>query len=65
MGWRYEKPRQKLGRKGKSTGYIYIPGSQFCEAEDNLKLRSCSHDSIINSAPRIGNYINKHELYRQ
>ena len=30
-----------------------------------MKLRSSLHDAIINSAPMIGKYVNKHELYRQ
>ena len=52
-------------RKIKSTGFIYLPGSKFCEAEGHLKMSSCSQDAIINYSPRIGKYINKLELYRQ
>ena len=28
-------------------------------------MRSCLQDAVINSAPRIGKFINKQELYRQ
>ena len=28
-------------------------------------MRSCLQDAVINSAPRIGNFIDKKELYRQ
>ena len=28
-------------------------------------MRSCLQDDVINSAPRIGKFINKQELYRQ
>ena len=52
--------RQKFGREINSTGYIYLHVSQYHEAEGHLKIRSCLHDAVINSAPRIGNYINKH-----
>ena len=46
--------RQNFGRKRKTTGLIFLPGSGFCEAEGNLKMRSCLQDAVINSAPRIG-----------
>ena len=49
----------------KPTGYIYLPGTQYREAEGHLKLRSFLHDYVIIYAPRIGKYINKHELHRQ
>ena len=48
----------------KSTGFIYLPGSKFCEAEGHFLMRSCLQDSGINSSPSIGKYINKLELYR-
>ena len=53
--------------RGKETNYIYlyVPVPQFREAESRLKLSSCLHGAIINSAPRIENYINKKELYIQ
>ena len=54
-----------FGRKRKAAGCIYLPGSDFREAEDHLSMRSCLQDAVINSAPRIGKYINKQELYRQ
>ena len=52
-------------RKRKSSVFIYVPGSKFCEAEGHLSMRSCLKDAVINSAPRIGKYIDKQELYRQ
>ena len=33
--------RDNFGRKIKSTGFIYIPGSKFREAEGHLAMRSC------------------------
>ena len=56
--------RKKFGKKRKSTGFIYVPGSKFRGAEGNLSMRSCLQDDVINSAPRIRKYIDKHELYR-
>ena len=51
---RYRKiSRDSLGNK-KSTGYIYLPGSKFREAEVHLAARSYLKDTVINSAPRIG-----------
>ena len=60
-----KKNRQNVGRKIKSAGCIYIPGYQSCESESRLNLRSCLHDAIINSAPRVFKHIKKHELYIQ
>ena len=57
--------RETFGRKIKSTGFIYLPGSKFRGAEGHLSMRSCLQDAVINSAPRIGKYINKLEFYRQ
>ena len=54
-----------FSRKRKSTGFIYLPGSKFREAEGNLTMRSCLQDAVIISTHRIGKYINKVELYRQ
>ena len=54
-----------LVKKRKITRCIYLPGSGFREAEGNLSMRSCLQDAVINSAPRIGKFINKQELYRQ
>ena len=51
--------------KRKATGYIYLPGSDFCEAEGHLSIKSYLQDAVINYAPRIGKYIDKQELYRQ
>ena len=55
----FKVARQNFCRKIKPTGYIFLSGSGFCEAEGNLKMRSCLQDSVINSAPRIGKFINK------
>ena len=49
----------------KSTGFIYLPGSRFCEAEGHLTMSSYLQDAVVNSASRIGKYINKLELYRK
>ena len=57
--------RDNFGKKRKSTGFIYLPRSTFLEAEGHLKSRSYLKDSVVNSDPRIGKYINKLELYRQ
>ena len=57
--------KYNFGRKRKVTGCICLPGSVFREAEGHFSMRSCLQDSIINSAPRIGKFINKQELYRQ
>ena len=57
--------RDNFGINRKSTGYIYLPGSKYREDEGHLKLGSCLQDSVINYAPRIGKYINKHEFYIQ
>ena len=65
MGKKHDTTRKKFGKKGKATGYIFIPGTQFHEAEIHLKMRSYIHNDIINSAPSIGKYMNKHELYRK
>ena len=57
---RYRKiSGDNLGRKIKSTGFIYLPGSKFLEAEGNLSMRSCLQDAVIYSAPRIVKYIKK------
>ena len=57
--------RDNSGKKRKSTGFIYIPGSKLREAEGLLLMRSCLQDAVINYAPRIGKYMYKHDLYRQ
>ena len=57
--------KDNFGRKRKATGCIYLPGSDFCEAEGHLSIRSCLQYDVINSAPRIGKYIDQQELYRQ
>ena len=48
---------ENVGKKGKPTGFIYVPGSKFREAEGYLLISSCLPDDVINSAPRIGKYI--------
>ena len=51
--------RTYSGRKQDATGYDYIAGSPYCDDEGFPKLRSCLHDAIINSDPRIGGKIYK------
>ena len=51
--------RDHFGRKIKSAGFIYLPGSKFREAEYHLTMSSCLQDAVIHSSPRIGKYINK------
>ena len=46
--------RTYSGRKRKATGYVYITGSPYLDAEGLSQLRSYLHDAIINSAPIIG-----------
>ena len=57
--------KDNFGRKRKATGCIYLPESEFREAEGNLSMRSCLQDAIISCAPRIVKFINKQEIYRQ
>ena len=61
--------RQKYsGRKRKATGYVLISGSPYLDAEVLTHHRSCLHDEIIKTAPRIGrrltnqNYIDNFHL---
>ena len=58
IGWTYS------GRKRRATGYVYLNGSPYCDAEWSSQLRWCLHDVIINADPRIGKK-NKLGLYRQ
>ena len=44
---------------------MYLKGSPYRDAEGSSQLISCLHDEIINAAPRIGQRIEKMELYRQ
>ena len=60
-----KEARQNFYKKRKATGCIFLPWSGLREAEGNLKMRSCLQDAVINSAPRIGRFINKLELYRK
>ena len=57
--------RETFVRQKKRTGFIYVPGSKFREAEVHFSMKSFLKDDVINSAPRIEKYIDKHELYRQ
>ena len=57
--------KDNFGRNRKANGCIYLPGSDLCEAEGHFSMRLCLQDAVINSAPRIGKYIDKQELYRQ
>ena len=46
--------RKYSGRKQRATGYVYLNGSPYCDAEVSSQIISCLHDAIINAAPRIG-----------
>ena len=41
------------GRKISATGYVYLNGSPYRDAEGSSQLISCLHDEIINVAPII------------
>ena len=47
------------GIKRKATGYFSITGSPYRDAEGSPQLRSCLHDAIVNSSPRIGKKIDQ------
>ena len=47
----------------KITGFIYLPGSQFYQADSNLKLKSCLHGDVINTALCVGKSINKNGFF--
>ena len=57
--------RDNFGRKRKPTGFIYFPGSKVREAEGHLTMRLRLLNTVINSAPMIGKYINKLIFNRQ
>ena len=57
--------REKFDRNRKSTKFINLSSSKFCNAGGHLMMRSCLKDSIIESAPRFGKFIKKLEIYRQ
>ena len=61
----YKVAKHKFGKKRKPTGCIFLSGSGLRDTVGNLKLSSCLQDAVINSAPRIGKFINKEELCRQ
>ena len=46
--------RTYSGRKRKATCYVLITGSPYRDAEGYPQHRSCIHDAIINTAPKIG-----------
>ena len=52
-------------RKQKATGHVLITASPYRDVEESPHHWSCLHDAIINAAPRIGENIDKSELYRQ
>ena len=56
--------RKYSGRKRNVTGYVYITGSPYRDAEGLSQLRSCIHDAIIIAAPRIEGEMDIFELYR-
>ena len=41
----------------------YVPHK--CQSSASDRLRSCLQDTVINSFPMIGKYINRLEFYRQ
>ena len=47
--------RVYIGRKFKTTGYLFIPVLIFSQEEGKLYLSSCLHDVIINFTQRIEN----------
>ena len=49
------------GIKQKAKGFVYLQGSPYHDAEGSSQIRSCLHDAIINSSPRIGQRIYKLE----
>ena len=52
---KYTRIRQTYsGREQKSTGYILLTGSPYRDDERSSQLRSCLHDDIINTVPRMG-----------
>ena len=63
--WDRDLKKIHFGRKRKSTGYIYLPGSQYSEPRGYLKLKSYLQDAVINYSPKIGKYVNKLEFYNQ
>ena len=59
ISWTYS------GRKQRATGYVYLNGSPYLDAEGLSQLISCLRLDIINAAPIIGGGVDKLELYRQ
>ena len=51
-------------KKERATCYVYLKGSLYRDAEGLSQLRSCLHDTIINTAIRIGGKIDKFKFYR-
>ena len=47
--------RDNVGKKIKSTGFIFFSGSEFREGDGHLSMRSFLQDAVNNSSPRIGN----------
>ena len=50
--------RENFGRKRKPAEFIFLPGEKCREAEGHLSMGPCLKYAVINSAPRIGKYIN-------
>ena len=47
--------RQKISvRQKHATGFVYLKGSLYHDAEVSSHLRYCLHDETINAAPKIG-----------
>ena len=51
--------------KTKGNMFFYLQGSPYSYAEVSSQIRSCLHDSMVNTAPRIGQIMDKLEQYRQ
>ena len=54
-----------FGRKRKSNGYIYPPGSKYRESEGHFNLRLFFQYAVVNIVPSIGKQTNKLELYNK
>ena len=57
--------RTYWGRKWRETGYVYLKVSSYSDAEGLSQLIFFLHDAINNTAQRMGQKIDKLELYRQ
>ena len=53
------------GRKHKATGFVFIQGSPYCDAEGSSEIIVCLYDSGINATPIISVEMDKNELFIQ